>query len=187
MPSITLTPMPFEVEASPVVAVQIPAIGSSFRVEGMDLGSPINPPFDPQTRESTIYQDTSYSGNPGTDAWNATYLAGHTWREGKAAFNVVDTSLRVHDDVYVMTESSRRLGVWLHYVVTWQHLYEKGSLDKSTNSLWEVKPRLVLITCHLRADGKHQTDNRVFFAQLSSDNPVVTRTELESQVGQSVG
>jgi hypothetical protein len=178
---------PFEVEASPIVAVRIPAIGLALKVERVRFGSTIDPPFDPQTSKSVIYQDISQGSDPGTDAANATYLAGHTWRAGDAAFNVIDTSLRENDDVYVMTESSQHLGVWLHYVVTWQHLYRKGSLNNSANPTWEIAPRLVFITCHLREDGAHQTDNRVFFAELVGNEPVVSRTELESRMGQSVG
>jgi hypothetical protein len=161
-----LTPTPLEVESSSVVAVRIPALGLSLAVDQQWFGQVINPPFDRATIDSLIYQDTSRGSNPGTDAANATYLVGHTWREGAAAFNVIDTSLRVNDDVYVMTEESERLGVWMHYVVTWQHLYRKSSLVNPNNSLWQAKPRLVFITCHLREDGEHQTDNRVFFAEL---------------------
>lgn len=166
VPSVTLTPKPTVVETSRVVAVRIPAIDLSLTVDRKWFGEVIDPPFDRTTIDSLIYQDSSRGSNPGTDALNATYLVGHTWREGKAAFNVIDTSLRVNDDVYVMTEESKRQGVWMHYVVTWQHLYRKSSLVNPDNSLWQAKPRLVFITCHLREDGAHQTDNRVFFAEL---------------------
>jgi hypothetical protein len=163
VPGTLLTP---EISSSPVVAMHIPAIGLTLRVEQVSFGSVINPPFDPATINSLVYQDSSRGSNPGTDATNATYFAGHTWRASHAAFNVIDTSLRVNDDVYVMTEESERLGVWMHYVVTWQHLYRKSSLANPNNSLWQVEPRLVFITCHLREDGAEQTDNRVFYADL---------------------
>jgi sortase (surface protein transpeptidase) len=146
--------------------VRIPAIDLELDVQQVSFGQEINPPFEPETIGSLIYQDTSRGSNPGTDAPNATYFAGHTWRAGHAAFNVIDTSLRNGDDVYVMTEVSERLGVWLQYVVTGHDLYQKDSLANSTNSLWQVRPRLVFITCHLREDGEHQTDNRVFYAEL---------------------
>lgn len=158
--------VPAQVPASAMLTMRIPAIGLSLKVTGHSLGSPIDPPFDPKTIDSLVYQDTSRGSNPGTDARNATYIVGHTWRAGHAAFNIVDTSLRVDDDIYVMTQSSKRLGVWLHYVVTRKFLYQKDTLANPSNPLWQVRPRLVLITCHLRADGALQNQNRVFFARL---------------------
>lgn len=166
-PSSAPRGMDIAVKASPMIGLWIPRLDLKLAVKQVRLDSvPVNPPFNRSTVGHLVYQDTYRGSNPGTDATNATYIAGHTWRGGYAAFDTVDQRLRNADDIFVMTESSRRLGVWLHYVVTENHVWPQSQLPHE-KSVWEVKPHLVLITCKLRSDGQHQSHNHVFFADLA--------------------
>lgn len=157
------------VPASPMIGLDVSALSRSFRVEGVSLGSPITPPFDSSTIADTLYYEANHAvrgADPGTDSLNTVYLAGHTWRDGAAAMNVIDQELEVDDELFVTTVESRRRGVKLRYVVTDSIQYRK-SLLPSMDKVWEVAPgRMVILTCDLRDDGGRSTHNRVFFADL---------------------
>ncbi len=139
---------------------------------GLYLGNPMDPPFNSATIDQTVYYENSSARagdraqNPGTNATRATYIACHTWHGpgGHSACNVIDQALRVGDDVYAMTTASKRLGVWLHYVVTARPIYDSLT-SYQARSVWLRTPRLMLITCHLRDDGRPQDHNRVIFTR----------------------
>ena len=81
-------------------------------------------------------------------------------------FNVIDSKLQVGYDIYLTTRASKRQHLRLHYVVKSTVFYPRDSIANPSNRVWEEIPNsLILMTCHLRSDGKAQTDNRVFFAQ----------------------
>ena len=93
-PSLEASPSPtieWRVPASPMIGVDVPVLERSFRVEGASLGSPITPPFDPDTIANTLYYENDHavrSADPGTDSNNTVYLTGHTWRGGDAAMKI---------------------------------------------------------------------------------------------------
>lgn len=153
-----------------MTGIEIPALRRSFTAEGVSLGSPIDPPFDPATVATTLYYESDHAvrgANPGTDAANTVYVTGHTWRGGDAAMNVIDRELRVGDELFVTTTRSERSGARLRYVVRDTAVYQEALLP-SVSKLWEVAPgRLVIITCNLRDDGAAQTHTRVFYAELT--------------------
>lgn len=161
----TLTPV--VVEQSEIIEVEVPQVGLKAEVGTMVAQEGV---IDPPTLDDA-FRVTSVGGipagvAPGSDAENATYIAGHTCRQCKGVFDALDQVGRVGDDVYLTTVESRALGVRLHYKIEKQILRPKGSLNDPDNEEWHIVPnRLVIITCHLRDDGGHQTDNRVFFAQ----------------------
>lgn len=169
LPEASPAPTVWRVPASPMVGVEIPALKRSFRVEGVSLGSPITPPFEPDAVADTLYYENDHAvrgADPGTDSSNTVYLTGHTWRGGTAAMNVIDQEMAVGDELLVTTVKSRRLGVRLRYVVTGSERYPEALLP-SVDKVWEVAPgRMVIMTCNLRADGEHQTHTHVFYAEL---------------------
>lgn len=172
-PSQTLSAKPENerrIPASPMTGLEIPALGREFNTEGVSLGSPIDPPFDPATVATTLYYESDHSvrgAYPGTDTDNTVYVTGHTWRGGDAAMNVIDLHLTVGDELLVTTARSERLGVRLRYVVRSTSVYQEASLPR-VSKLWQVAPgRLVIITCNLRDDGAAQTHTRVFYAELT--------------------
>ena len=124
-------------------------------------GGVVNPPT-----LHDAYRVTTSGVMPGSEAENTVYIAGHTCRQCDAVFNSLDQVGRVGDDVYLTTVASRAKRLRLHYVIEKTTLRPKGSLSDPANEEWAVVPgRLIIITCHLRDDGLHQTDNRVFFAR----------------------
>ena len=156
----TLTPV--VVGQSEVIEIEVPQVGLKAEVGTMAARGGV---IDPPTLDDA-FRVTSTGVLPGSDAENATYIAGHTCRQCDAVFNALDQVGRVGDDVYLTTVESRAMGVRLHYKIEEQILRPKGALSDPDNEEWRVVPnRLVIITCHLRDDGGHQTDNRVFFAQ----------------------
>lgn len=176
-PQATYGPFPVEVPASSVqparvkrslpIRLEVPRLGFRVRVEDRWLGSPIDPPFDPDTVADTVYFDSSRGVRPGSRTSRSSYFAGHTCRKDGclAAFDVLDQDLREGDSVYVTTQASETHGLRLHYVVTYDHLYSQDTLPSATE-VWKKRPnRLVFITCNLREDGAAQTDNHVFFAK----------------------
>ena len=152
-----------------MIGLDVPALKRSFTVEGVSLGSPITPPFDSATVADTLYYENNHAvrgADPGTDAVNTVYVTGHTWRGGEAAMNVIDAELATGDELLVTTTESKRLGARLRYVVTSQATYQEALLP-SVDKVWEVSPgRMVIMTCNLRTDGKHQTHTHVFYAEL---------------------
>lgn len=177
-PAVTMSPsqeastgpvLPRRIPASPMIGLDVPALTRSFAVEGVSLGSPITPPFDAATVADTLYYENNHAvrgADPGTDAGNTVYVTGHTWRGGDAAMNAIDAGLAVGDELLVTTVESKRLGVRLRYVVADVATYQETLLP-SVDKVWQVVPgRMVIMTCNLREDGKHQTHTRVFYAEL---------------------
>lgn len=165
-PSATPTP-PVYVPPSQPTAMEVPQINFEVTVDAVDLGSPIDPPFVQSTAATTVYFDTSRGTRPGSSTSNTSYFAGHTCREAgcNTAFNVLDTRLERGDDIYLTTQASAQHHVRLHYVVTADKVYSRGSLPAQKRVWLAVPNRLVFITCNLRADGSEQTDNHVFYAR----------------------
>lgn len=171
LPEVSPTPtIEWRIPASPMIGLDAPALERSFRVEGASLGSPITPPFDPETVADTLYYESDHAvrgADPGTDSNNTVYLTGHTWRGGEAAMNVIDQRMAVGDELLVTTVESRRLGVKLRYVVTGSERHLETRLP-GVGKVWEVAPgRMVILTCNLRADGEHQSHTHVFYAELT--------------------
>lgn len=158
---------PVQVESSLPIRIEVPRLNFQVRVEGNWLGSPIDPPFDPETVDDVVYFDTSRGESPGSSTERSSYFAGHTCRKDGclAAFDVLDQQLRQGDDVYVTTEASEALGLRLHYVVKDSVLYSQETLPSATRIWRKIPNRLVFITCNLREDGAEQTDNHVLFAR----------------------
>jgi len=167
--SASVSPTVRRVPASPMIGLEIPALDRSYVVEGVSLGTPIEPPFNPATVGHTLYYENNHAvrgADPGTDSDNVVYVTGHTWRSGDAAMNLIDRKLAVGDELRVTTVNSKRLGVQLCYVVEDTEYPPEEELP-FVEKMWEVAPgRLNLFTCKLREDGGEQSHTRVFFAEL---------------------
>lgn len=169
-PSVTTTPSVsprptapavVSVKASLPVLLEVPKLQFRYKVKSEPMGSPINPPVDP----NAVFFDTSRGTSPGSSTTNTSYIFGHTCRSCVLPFNVLDRQLQPEDDLYVTTVQSKRHHVRLHYRVIEEESIPQ-ELVPSAASVWAPTPNtLILMTCHLRSDGEHQTDNRVFYAQ----------------------
>lgn len=170
-PGQTAAPAPqgAPVAPQPLVAGQptrldIPAIGLSVTVGRMTVAA--GGTVDPPTAGSAYWLSEYGAATPGTD--NTVYLAGHTYRQGTAAFNklldVPHSSYTVHPgDRIVVTVPEGEVD----YVVDGTALYEKADVQQQAELWRRVPGRLVLVTCFQYDGGTSSHQNFVVYAHRS--------------------
>jgi sortase (surface protein transpeptidase) len=155
-PSGTTTPA----QRSSSMRLEVPSVGVDVPVLPL---TPSDGVIDPPTMVDSYWIEPY--GEPGGQADNTVYIAGHSWTKGAAAFNPLmpgDHGRGVSTGDVVEVQSP---GGTVDYTITGTARYDKDALPDATD-VWTVAPgRLVLITCFVDDDGRTTDDNFIVFAE----------------------
>ena len=183
-PSPTPTPAP-NIAPSRPLEILLPKAGARIQI-ATDVCPVVDGMLDPDRRDYMVAcyyvaPDKPYS-EPGSEAPDIAVLAGHTWRDGPAAFNVLYDwasqafTVAEGDEIWVRTEASGTH--WLVYRAVSFHTPAKyGGLAADTN-IWGEGPvpgRLLTIGCQQQVqEGVHSTNNIVVvwtYDRVADDAP----------------